>query len=441
MKTCMICLTIQAHLDYIEKGLLMRKRQIIRISFILLTGVSLVSSLSARIKEVRVTAERASIYSEPTRGSARIDVVEKGTILILFQQKKVRNVWYYVSYQSPTYGSRISGFIHESAVEPVVEEPPPAPAKKTAEPEKVEALPEKAVALPAETTKETLIAGRLPRSKVIKLPRQMPEPKKAVWKLAAPVPAIEPPKKDEVRVEETKPVIPVETLTATPLPRSRAVKLPGREKPREDAAWKIVQPAPLPPSARKEEPREKPPAVVPAKTPPAATPARLPRREPSRRERGLLTLGLGYGPSLGGAGGSLQFNTGAGFSIHAGVGLYPTTLIYSETDWVKNELFYSVGLKYYLPLKFASISPYLDLQYGGIKVEAAQMVLGIWDFAYVLGHEQKTLQGLSALVGAELRRGRFGLNSALGMGYVLTDWKYLTQRLSFVFDLSLLIYF
>ncbi|MDH7511723.1 MAG: hypothetical protein QHH14_02110 [Clostridiales bacterium] len=401
-------------------------------------------------------ADRASIYSEPARGSARIDFVEKGTVLTLFQQNKVRDVWYYVTFQSPRYGARISGFIHESAVELVLEEKTPPPKKEAAKPEIVVPQPEKPTALPSKAEKEakpesvalprtleTLIAGLLPKSKVIKLPRQMPKPKDAVWKVVAPVSVIKPPKKDEVRVEEAKRAIPIETLTATRLPRSRAVKLPTKEKAREEVAWKIVKPAPLPPSTRKkEEPKEKPPAVAPAKAQPApAAPARLPRREPSRPEHGLLTIGLGYGPSLGGAGVSLQLNTKAGFAVHGGLGYYPTTLIYSETDWVKNTILYSVGVKYYLPFKSSLLSTYVDLQYGGLRVEAAQIVLGVWEYTYVLGQEQKTLSGPSALAGAELRKGRFGINGAVGVSYALTEWEYLEQKISFSFDISLLVYF
>jgi hypothetical protein len=190
----MFLLTIQAYLDCIEKGALMKKRQIIQVFFISLAGVSLISLLSAAIKQVRVITDRAGIYSEPTRSNSRIDVVKKGTVLTLFQQKKVREVWYYVSFQSPRYGSRISGFIHESAVEPVVEERASLPKKEKVEPDKLGPPPERALA---------------------------PQLKEPVWKPTLPIPAAGPPEKEEVRVEETKPMIPIETLTATPLPRSR----------------------------------------------------------------------------------------------------------------------------------------------------------------------------------------------------------------------------
>ncbi|MEW5902018.1 MAG: hypothetical protein AB1715_11195, partial [Acidobacteriota bacterium] len=118
-----------------------------------------------------------------------------------------------------------------------------------------------------------------------------------------------------------------------------------------------------------------------------------------------------------------------------------TTLIYSETDWVKNQTFWSVGLKYYLPFKSSSIYPYVDLQYGGLRIEAAQVVIGIMDQSYVYSQEQKSLWGPSILAGAEIRRGRFGLNGAVGMSYVVTKWEFLQKNLSLAYDLCLAIYF
>ncbi len=423
-------MTILAYLDYIDKGVWMRKRLVISIFFILIAGILLISLHSAAVKQVRVIADRATIYSEPARSSARIDVVEKGTVLTLFQQNKVRDVWYYISFQSPTYGARISGFIHESAVEVVVERPTLSPTRKIAEREKAALPPEKEVAVPPKIEKkakpepvapprpeETLIASRLPQTKVLKVPRRLPQLREAVWKPLAPVRMVEPPKKAEIRVDEKKPVKLIETFMATPLPRSRAVGLPAKGKARDDRAWKIVQPA--------AEPQQVKP---------------LPKVEP-KKGPGLFVLGLGYGQSLGGAGVSLQFNTKAGFALHGGLGYYPTTLIYSETDWVKNTILYSAGVKYYLPVKSSILSPYVDVQYGGLRVEAAQIVLGVWEYTYVLGQEQKTLWGPSVLAGAEFRKGRFGLNGAVGISYALTEWEYLKQKVSFSFDLSFLVHF
>jgi hypothetical protein len=123
------------------------------------------------------------------------------------------------------------------------------------------------------------------------------------------------------------------------------------------------------------------------------------------------------------------------------VGLYPTSWIYSETDWVKDKALWSIGLKYYLPLKSTFFSPFVDLQYGGLRVEAAQVVIGIWDYNYILSREQKSLWGPSLLAGVEIRKGRFGISAALGVSYATTSWEYLQNKLSFVFDTGLVFHF
>ena len=48
--------------------------------------------LLSAVKQVRVIAERASIYIEPSRTSARIEVVGKGTLLNLLQDRKVKDI-------------------------------------------------------------------------------------------------------------------------------------------------------------------------------------------------------------------------------------------------------------------------------------------------------------------------------------------------------------
>ena len=54
--------------------------------------------------------------------------------------------------------------------------------------------------------------------------------------------------------------------------------------------------------------------------------------------------------------------------------MYPTKTYYSEYDWVTNEWLYSIGIKYYLPFGSEAIRPYVDVMYGGISVEAVQIV-------------------------------------------------------------------
>ena len=421
------------------------------------------SPLVSAVKQVRVIAERASVYSEPSRTSARIDIVGKGTVLNLLQERKVKDIWYYVSFHSPRYGSRISGFIQDSAVEPA-EGTPPAPPKKEekaplkVEPEQVKppevVPPPQAVdqkPLPKEPpapppVMETVVITKLPKGKSYKFPRKEAPPLEAVWRTVEKAPAL----------EEKRPVEVREFVLLTVPPRRRSITLPKKDKPLDDAAWRIIQPE----IAKAKEPAEKPkpketveakpappeikkkPAEEKPETRPAEPqPVKAPQISPARKGPGFITLGLGYGSSFGGAGGCLQLNTRMGLSLHAGGGLYPTKVIYSETDWVENEPLWSVGLKYYLPIRSPSFSPFIDVQYGGLRVEAAQVIVGIWDYNFVMQNEQKTLYGPSGLAGVELRTGRFGISAAVGASYVTTSWEYLQKQVSFVFETGLVFHF
>ncbi len=167
----------------------------------------------------------------------------------------------------------------------------------------------------------------------------------------------------------------------------------------------------------------------------------LVQKKQERKDFRWITLGLGYGQSLGGVGGFLQFNTKAGISIHGGVGYYPSTYIYSPHDWVKNVILFNSGIKYYLPLNADPIHVYLDVRYGGIGVEAAQIIKGIWNYTFVLDYKQKTLWGPSFLSGIEFRVGHVGLNGALGLSYNFTKLDWPIQNYFFTFDLGLLLLF
>jgi hypothetical protein len=83
----------------------------------------------------------------------------------------------------------------------------------------------------------------------------------------------------------------------------------------------------------------------------------------------------------------------------------------------------------------------VDIQFGGLRVEAAQVVVGIWDYDYVYSQEQKSLWGPSFLAGVEIRKGRFGICGALGISYVTTSWDFLENRVSLSFDTSLVVHF
>lgn len=154
-----------------------------------------------------------------------------------------------------------------------------------------------------------------------------------------------------------------------------------------------------------------------------------------------VTLGLGYGQSLGGVGGFVQFNTKAGLSIHGGVGYYPTRYIYSGCDGVKDVTLYTGGVKYYLPLGADPLHFYLNLQFGGIGVEVAQIIKGIWQYDFIFDYKQKTLWGPAFLSGFELRLGSLGLNGAMGLSYNITKLDWDIQDYFLTFDLGLLLYF
>jgi hypothetical protein len=495
-------------LDIVRVGISMARR---RILFTVCLIFLVVWPLLSAVKQVRVVAERASIYIEPSRTSSRIDIVTKGTVLNLLQDRKVRDIWYYISFNSPRYGTRISGFIQESAVELTEESPSPSPKVKeklapkieTEPPRPSEAAPPPKLEEKKEAMAETPAAPRivealaltqLPKSKSFKFPRKEPARQDGAWRIvqivppevAAPevkpapkpppvitespvlarlpksksykLPLMEAPLQEAAwKIVEIPPVIaekpPAEVrefaLPTVP-PKRKAIALPKKEKPRDDPAWQVIRPviAEMPKAKKKVEPepapaevKREPPELKPEIKPTEPLPIKTPPIRPPRKGPGFLTLGLGYGSSFGGAGGCLQVNTRTGISIHAGVGLYPTSLIYSETDWVKNKMLWSIGLKYYLPFKSSSFSSFVDIQYGGLRVEAAQVVIAIWDYEYVLSKEQKSLWGPSGLVGVEFRKGRVGLSAALGVSYATTSWEYLKTQVSLVFDTGLVFHF
>lgn len=195
------------------------------------------------------------------------------------------------------------------------------------------------------------------------------------------------------------------------------------------------KPAPPPPTKKVETPKTKDPAAQ------IQQPPQLLKLEAQEKIFSLFTISLGYGSTTGGIGGAVQMNTRSGFSFHAGVGYYPAKMIFSDHDWITNKVFFSGGIKYYLPLKIRPLRPYLDLQYGGITVEAAQVVLGIWNQEYLIENHQKTLWGPSLLAGAELKFGSLGLNAAVGAAYNTTSWDFSEENLILTGDISLLLYF
>ncbi len=412
-----------------------RKRLLWAAALLLMIIPPLYSDVSSvknpEVNQVRVIAERASIYIEPRRGSTRIDIVRKGDLLNLLQTKKVNEIWYYVSYSSSRYGTRVSGFVLDSSVELVGETIPAAPEEKK---------PQEKAAIPPPASPVTPVAPKAEEKEETK-----PEPPPAPTKL------------QPEELPETS-----EVLVFTELLRRRSYTFAGRAAPLEEVPWRVEAPAPVketkipipvqPEKKKEAEPRK----VVPPKRTPEKKEAKTqpPEKEPVKPQvvspagipaqtkgPGRFAFGLGYGSSFGGAGACLQFSPGMGIVLHAGAGIFPTTLIYSETDWVKNETLWSVGIKYYLPFKLSLFFPYVDIQYGGLRVEAAQVITGIWDYDYVYSREQKALWGPSFLGGVEIRTGRFGICGALGISYVTTSWEYLANKVSLSFDTSLVVHF
>jgi len=167
----------------------------------------------------------------------------------------------------------------------------------------------------------------------------------------------------------------------------------------------------------------KPPEQVVQPPEQVIKPSELPQiKQPD--EIGLLSFGFGYGPSWGGFGGSVQVNIKDNISIHIGAGLYPTKAYYAEHDWATNEWLYSIGIKYYLPFGSEKLRTYVDLMYGGISVEAVQLVNEIWYYEYTYENIQKTLYGPSLVAGAEWKLGFYALNAYLGLSYNTTTWSY-----------------
>lgn len=374
-------------------------------------------------KQVRVIAEKAAIYAENNVYSYRIEIVRKGTILTVFETGAPMEEWFYVRYYSKRWKSVITGFIQASMIEEVTDEPKPKAQIPEPKP-KEEKIEEKPVELPKKVAEEkakreeVLVASSLLPQKLFTLPeieeREI-EPRVFMYlETRPPQKKITAPQREQI-TEDMQPKI--------AKPESKTAKI----KPEEEHFVEIesVGITPLLPSASYALPKKPPRPKMP--------------KPPS--EISLLTFSVGYGPSLGsGIGGMVQLNTKMGFSLHLGAGYYPTSYFYSNYDWVKNRVLYSLGLKYYLPFKTKMIRTYLDLQYGGVSVEAVRLVTSIWYYQYIYENIQKTLYGPSILAGIELKLGSIGLNGAIGLSYNTTEWDYWERNYFLTADLGLLLY-
>jgi hypothetical protein len=408
---------------------------------VLMTLLLFVSLGSSQESRVRVVVERARIYAEASTESYRIETVKKGTVLTLFGTKKAGEDWLYVNYQSPRWGSRVTGFIQAAMVEEFAEEEmsggvPEIQREEEAEKEQLAKPVEKPEEKPKAKHKEQLEAES--QEKQIRDEEKKPEEKQA---------AVE-----AVRIDRT--------LEATVLPSQNVIPFPLSfvlgKKPRfyqvvtEEEAGAGVLPEGADTGVRPgDEVKTKVwerTVVIPEKTEVTEKEREIPQPPQVQGARGLegkplFTLGLGYGLSLGGFGGFIQLNTSGSLSVHWGFGYYPTSMFYPDYDWVRGKALYSVGIKYYLPWRSSQVRPYIDLQYGGISVEAVRVVTGIWYYTYIYEDIQKTLWGPSLMAGVELRFGSFGLNGAVGGSYVVTEWEYWDHPLFVTADIGFLLYF
>ena len=385
----------------------------------LLVLVALFLSFSegvAQESKVRVVVDRARIYAESSTESYRIETVKKGTILTLFGTKQADEDWFYVYYQSPRWKSKVTGFIQAEMVEAFSEAEEAEEKQAVVEPAKKPEKEPKQPEIKEEPVRIEKALGLTPASSHKTFPFPLP------FSLG------QNPRVFGVTTEEEleSGVLPAgEKRTVQPEDAvkteiwKREVVIPERTEVTEKE--RDIQKADLP------EKKEQPPPKITGMPSPGANP--------------LFTLSLGYGPSLGGFGGFIQLNTSGSLSVHWGFGYYPTSLFYPDYDWVKGKPLFSVGVKYYLPWRSDHVRPYIDLQYGGISVEAIRIVTGIWYYSYVYEDIQRTLWGPSLLAGIELRMGSFGLNGAVGASYIITKWEYWDTPLTVTADIGFLIYF
>jgi hypothetical protein len=422
---------------------LKRLRGLFLISFVLLLTLFSISSLKAAEKQVRVIAERATIYAESNVQSYKIEIVKKGTILDVFETGGRMEEWFYVRYHSKRWKSVVTGFIQTSMIEEITDKPKEEPKEEQIKPipeaQLIEPKPkeEKIEPKPAEVTK---------KAEEEKKAREEEAPKISVEEVLVASSLI--PQKlftlPEIKEREIEPRVFMYLETRPP---QKKITAPQRDQITEDLQPKIEKPESKPAKIKPEEEHFVEIESVGITSTPPSSSYPLPKERPRRKrpklpsELSLLTFSLGYGPSGGsGLGGFVQWNTKMGFSLHLGASYYPTSYYYSDYDWVKNKVLYSVGLKYYLPFKTKMIRTYLDLQYGGVSVEAVQIVTSIWYYQYIYENIQKSLYGPSILAGIELTLGSIGLNGALGLSYNTTPWDYWERDYFLTADVGLLFY-
>lgn len=418
----------------------------------------------SKVKEVKVVSEKTLLYRKPNIKSDIIGTLEKGAILTLSQKQKSPRIWKHIMFYIDKKKSNIKGYVKATAVEKIDYDEISKIAKS--EPLKIE-----------EKTYPTFVPHAGEMSVLNTLEREPPRIRKfheeeiktteiKTSKVKSIISKVSGLAQDslvevdyeagEIQKDEQKKFI-RETKSLIAFPKTKgeesASVIPPKIKKTSDLQ-KLTE------TAEASSKEEKAPIVsLPAKKEMTAQDLNkeniqeekqneqikmkpLPRRRRILKKKfKIITLGMGYGQSYGGAGGFIQINTKSRLSLHAGIGYFPASYIYSETEWVKGKMLFSGGLKYYIPLKTDPLRFYLDLQYCGIGVEAARVFDGKFFNGPLFENVQKTLWGPSAFFGIELKMGLIGLNGALGISYNITEVDWLEKNTFMTFDFGLLFYF
>lgn len=230
----------------------------IRTLFILLV-IFLPTNLFPQSDKLVVSVDKADIYAEPSARSYRIDTVNRGTVLTLFQKAKVNDSWYYVRFQSRRYGGPAMGFIKDTEVEPFPREqktPEPLPLPETKPPPeaKEKTVPEKK---PPEVEKETEEEKPVPEKKTEPL-----EPVIHTEEVAAdtrlPTNLILAPSQARDTYRGRIWILTRRDTAHTPMPYSRSIQIPAPQDLLESRIWEVAQPPapkrelPIEPPAKKE---------------------------------------------------------------------------------------------------------------------------------------------------------------------------------------------
>jgi len=147
----------------------------------------------------------------------------------------------------------------------------------------------------------------------------------------------------------------------------------------------------------------------------AAVHAEVPQEYP------YFALGFGFGNSYGCFGVCGQVGLTEMVALHAGVGYFPAI-----EEPVEDTLLFSTGVTFYPKMDLEPFKPYVDLQFGGIGVEAREWI----DWWGYIEREQKTLWGISILGGAEiwLFDNNLGLDAGLGLSLNLTEIEWVEEK-------------